>query len=368
MAWTEFDLYGSLNPLDSSRILFSRSVDGGATWSQPHRISDEGGNCLDQDSTVEGAVPSVGPNGEIYIAWAGPKGIVFDKSLDGGLTFGNDIVVTSVPGGWDFGIPGIFRSNGLPVTACDISNSARRGWIYVLWADQRNGEANTDVFLVRSTDGGSTWSNLKKVNNDVGSSQQFFPWLAVDQSSGILYAVFYDRRNTTPGDSTTEVYLAKSNDGGDSWMNVRISQSSFLPKSSTFFGDYISIAAMAGKIYPIWMRLDGSSLSVWTALVAEAALAVDHVEASPSRFWLSQNFPNPFNTSTTISFSVLYRATVSMKVLDVLGREIQTVADGEYPAGSHSINFYSDDLPSGIYFYRLSVGNAVETRKMIIAK
>ena len=135
VSWSEFDIYGSTDPMDSSRILFSRSVDHGESWSEPVKVSDRSGDCLDSDSTDEGAVPAVGPNGEIYLSWAGPNGIMFDKSTDGGLTFGKDIFVTDIPGGWDFNVPGIFRCNGLPITACDTSHSAYRGNIYITWSD-----------------------------------------------------------------------------------------------------------------------------------------------------------------------------------------------------------------------------------------
>ena len=246
VAWTEFDKYGSTNPLDSTRILFSRSTDIGETWSNPVRISDEGGNCLDDDSTVEGAVPAVGPEGQVYISWAGPKGIMFDKSIDGGKTFGKDIFVTTQPGGWAFDVSGINRCNGLPMTACDISNSPYRGYVYIIWSDQRNGTGNTDVFFIRSSDGGKTWNDLRKVNNDINNRQHFYPSIAVDQSNGYIYIVFYDRRNTT-GDAT-DVYLARSIDGGESFSNYRISDSSFIPEPKTFFGDYISIAAGNGSI------------------------------------------------------------------------------------------------------------------------
>ena len=83
----------------------------------PFRISDTGGDCIDSDNTVEGAVPAVGPNGEVYIVWAGPLGLVFDKSLDGGLSFGKDKVIGDMPGGWDFSVDGLDRANGMPNTA-----------------------------------------------------------------------------------------------------------------------------------------------------------------------------------------------------------------------------------------------------------
>ena len=252
--------------------MFSRSTDHGNTWSVPARVSDKGGNCIDEDLTVEGAVPTVGTNGEIYTAWSGPLGIMFDKSTNGGLTWGNDIFVSTQPGGWDFDVSGIFRCNGLPITACDTSRTFSRGNIYVLWGDQRFGTDNSDVFISKSTNGGQTWSSALKVNNDNTTRHQFFPWLTIDQTTGHLFVVFYDRRNTTG--LATDVYVAKSVDGGESFENFKVSQTSFTPTASIFFGDYTNIAAFNRKIYPIWMRLDGSNLSVWNAIVTDTSSIV----------------------------------------------------------------------------------------------
>ena len=264
-AWTQFDAYGSTTPSDSSRILFSRSTDHGQTWSAPVRVSDVAGNCVDSDSTVEGAVPAVGPGGEVYLSWAGPLGIMFDKSTDGGQTFGSDVFVTSQPGGWDFNVSGIYRTNGMPVTSCDAGTSPHRGNIYIQWSDQRNGVDNTDIFFIRSTDGGHSWGTVKKVNDDTSRAQQFFSWMTVDQSNGNIYVMFYDRRNT--GGDTTDVYIAKSADGGESFDNFKLTDSSFVPRSDVFFGDYTNIVAQNGKVYPMWMRMDSTTLSVWTAII-----------------------------------------------------------------------------------------------------
>lgn len=267
--WTEFDDYGSSSPNDSSRILFSKSTDHGLTWSPTVKVSDRSGNCIDSDNTVEGAVPAIGPNGEIYVSWSGPLGIMFDKSTDGGNSFGVDKFVTTQPGGWDFDVPGINRCNGLPVTACDTSNSPFRGNIYIMWGDQRSGTSDTDVFLIKSTDGGNTWGEVKRVNDDATTRHQFFPWMAIDQTTGILYFIFYDRRNTTG--SATDVFVARSRDGGETFENFKVSQSSFTPNAGIFFGDYSNIAAYNRKVYPLWMRMDGTALSVWTAPFVDTA-------------------------------------------------------------------------------------------------
>lgn len=270
LSWTEFDAYESDNPDDKSRIRFSRSEDRSETWSSPIVISDTEGDCLDSDNTMEGAVPAVGNNGELYIAWAGPEGIYFDRSDDGGISFGTDQIISDQPGGWDFDIPGHSRCNGMPFTVCDNSESDYSGNIYVLWSDQRNGTANTDIFLLRSEDGGTTWSDRLMVNTDASSTHQYFPNIVVDPITGIIYVVYYDRSQHTGNE--TDVWMARSDDGGDSFTNFKISSLPFTPSDQIFFGDYIDIDAYAGLIYASWMRMDESEMSILCAKVDESDL------------------------------------------------------------------------------------------------
>ena len=146
MTWTQFDRYGSTNPTHRSNILFSKSTDEGESWTTPKAINLKDGSCLDDDYTVEGSVPAVGPNGEIFVAWSGEHGIYFDRSTDQGVTWlVNDIIVDDQPGGWVFSVPGLNRCNGMPVTKCDLSGGENHGTIYINWTDQRYGEDDTDV-------------------------------------------------------------------------------------------------------------------------------------------------------------------------------------------------------------------------------
>jgi hypothetical protein len=367
MAWTEFDSYGSTSLTDSSRILFSRTTDGGTTWSSPVRVSDRAGDCVDDDNTVEGAVPAIGPNGEIYLSWGGPLGIMFDRSTDGGTTFGPDVFVAAQPGGWAFDVSGVSRCNGMPITACDISLSPNRGTVYVGWSDQRNGTNNTDIFCTKSTDGGQTWGSVKRVNDDAGAAQQFFTWMTVDPVSGYLYFVFYDRRGTTG--NWTDVELARSTDGGETFQNFKVSSSSFLPQASVFFGDYTNIAARNGKVYPIWMRMDGTALSVWTAIISDSTLTeVREERAIPQQTLLMQNYPNPFNPRTVIIYQLSSFGSVTLRVYDLLGREVATLVDGMLGAGRYEVVFDGRELASGVYVYRLQAGGHVEQRAMILLR
>lgn len=273
-AWTQCgqnnynDEGASINSLDSaSNIIFSFSTDAGETWSQRKRINEiSGAMCQDAGATVLGAMPCVGLKGEVYVTWSSPHGIMLDRSIDGGDTwYEKDIKVAGLPGTFKFSVPGVYRCFGFPSMACDMSNSDYRGTLYISWCDQKNGKDNSDIWISSSVNDGFTWSDPVKVNDDIGEKHQFFNWITIDQSTGIIYVVFYDRRNYE--DETTDVYLASSTDGGKTFLNERISDKPFFPLSETFMGDYMNIVAVNGMVRPIWTRLDSNNLSIYTAII-----------------------------------------------------------------------------------------------------
>jgi hypothetical protein len=92
------------------------------------------------------------------------------------------------------------------------------------------------------------------------------------------------------------------------------------------------------------------------------------VEIAPSEFVLEQNFPNPFNPTTKISYTLPERSTVSIKVFDTIGNEITELANGEKEAGVYEVEFNAESLPTGIYFYHLVSGKFSQTKKMILLK
>jgi len=249
VAWTRFDVYGSDNPAHRSHIMFSRSRDSARTFSAPYEISDDTGDAKDSDGTVEGTVPVAGPTGDVYIAWAGPKGLMFDKSIDGGWTFGRDVHVSDLAGGWDLPVAGLERHNGMPITAVDLSGGPNQGTVYVNWIDERNGDP--DVFVAASRDGGKTWSVLSRVNDDAKGGVQMFTWLAVDPVDGSLNVIFHDRRGVNG--NVTGVTLARSVDGGHSFVNYKLSVTPFeCCERSTFFGDYNGIDAYGGRVVAVF--------------------------------------------------------------------------------------------------------------------
>ncbi|MBK9737549.1 MAG: exo-alpha-sialidase [Saprospiraceae bacterium] len=266
MSWTEFDKYGSTDTSSKSRILFSKSTDGGTTWSDAISISQFEGDCLDGDKTTEGAHPAVGKDGAYYVTWSFNDKIYLDISKDGGLTWmDQDMIVTSQPGGWSFDIPGIGRCNGMPVMDVDHSGGPNDGTIYISWSDLSSGQDDVDIWLIRSSDDGKSWSDKVRVNNDKTAKHQFFSWMDIDQTTGYIYVVFYDRRNYV--DEQTDVYLGYSIDGGKHFENIKISDSPFTPHPDVFFGDYNDISAHDGIIRPIWTSQDNDKMRIYTAII-----------------------------------------------------------------------------------------------------
>ncbi|MGE5795924.1 MAG: T9SS type A sorting domain-containing protein, partial [Ignavibacteria bacterium] len=102
----------------------------------------------------------------------------------------------------------------------------------------------------------------------------------------------------------------------------------------------------------------------WGSMAATDVESFDQVED----FELLSNYPNPFNPSTTIKYSIPTSEFVSLKVYDVLGSEVATLVNDEKPTGNYKVNFNATNLSSGIYFYTLKVGNFTQTKKLILMK
>ena len=104
--------------------------------------------------------------------------------------------------------------------------------------------------------------------------------------------------------------------------------------------------------------------------VKDIAVGVDDRNKSelPKEFFLLQNYPNPFNPQTKISYSVPKESFITLKVYDLLGREVATLVNEKKPVGEYSVPWNADNVPSGIYFYKLSAGDFIQTKKMILMK
>jgi hypothetical protein len=251
VAWTQFDVYGSAKPEHKSHIYFSRSTDAGKSFAVPHKISEIPGDARDKSDTLMGACPAVGPKGDVYVVWAGPKSLFFAKSNDAGVNFGKNSVMSDCVG-WDFPIKGLGRASGLPSMGVDISEGGDSGSIYVNWCDNRNGDP--DVFLLASRDGGETWGPPQRINNDASGNgkEQWFSSMTVDPIDGSINIAYYDRG--AQNEMLTDVTLARSVDGGRSFIHTKLNDEPYDLNRVGFFGDYLGIDSYGGRVAVLWMH------------------------------------------------------------------------------------------------------------------
>ena len=112
---------------------------------------------------------------------------------------------------------------------------------------------------------------------------------------------------------------------------------------------------------------EGAAFNIYLA-ITNVLENEDQNDVVVERFQLKQNYPNPFNPSTTIKYEIPSESFVTLKVYDVLGKEVATLINEEKPAGSYEVDFDASRFVSGVYLYKLQVGSFVETKKMILMK
>ncbi len=356
ISWTRFS--------SSVDIVFTKSTNGGVNWTPAVTVSDP----VNQG---QGSNSCTSPDGQINVVWAGgtfsTTTIYYDKSTDGGNTFGTD---TAIADGLDpQGLPN--NVSTFPSIACDLSNSARHGFLYTVFCDGRNGDA--DVFLIRSTNNGSTWSAPVRINNDpIGNGKiQYWPWVAVNDSGNIA-VLFMDSRNT-PNNQTVEAYLARSSNGGLTFTNELLSSQqspTLIPGSNVRFGDYICVDYLRNRVVPVWTdeRAGGFDMEIYTAVIDDFIGVKPISGIIPNEYMLYQNYPNPFNPVTNIKFDIPRASPVKITVYNVLGREIKNLFNDYKTPGSYELSFDASNFASGTYFYRIEAGDFVQVKKMVLVK
>ncbi len=144
--------------------------------------------------------------------------------------------------------------------------------------------------------------------------------------------------------------------------------------SSTRWGPLDSLQSIPAVAYPVGNQivLTSPALSVQFILIDNGSNVLSKIDGkevgAPGQFGLDQNYPNPFNPTSKISYTIPVNTTVTLTVYDVLGREIQTLVNRRQNAGSYTVIFDGNRLPSGMYFYRLKTASFVSTRKMVLLK
>lgn len=265
----------------NNALLFSRSTDGGQTFSAPIAVNSLNGGA----NAVIGADPFVGPNGEVYVAWNDIQSnlIAVNSSFNGGQSFGQERTVATKNLAFDINILAEETRGALVYPSCDADRSAgpNRGKLYCSWMDS-NGANGTDILVAYSSSQGASWSAPVRANDDPAgvTKDQFNQWLSVDAVTGSVNVSWSDTRND-PNNTKTDTYFGLSTNGGVSYApNARVtdvmsdeSAANPFAQANDQYGDYEGIVAYGGVAHPVWTdgRFDQTlGEEVFTAAITTA--------------------------------------------------------------------------------------------------
>ncbi len=206
--------------------------------------------------------------------------------------------------------------------------------------------------FLRSTDNGATWTPLNLTGSTLPTSTDNVNSLAISGSTLLAF-----------GGGPPTAFVSTNN--GDSWIRTM----SGLPESnaSTLLGNAGKVAFLGTTAYLAYRFDDFNGGGVWQRLANQ--LSVRQVAAErPADFALEQNYPNPFNPTTVIAYQLPVASEVSLKVYDMLGRQVATLVNQRQVAGRYQASFNAAGLSSGVYFYRLQASSFTKTMKMMLVK
>jgi photosystem II stability/assembly factor-like uncharacterized protein len=209
--------------------------------------------------------------------------------------------------------------------------------VHALTISDSNLYAGTNPHIFFSTNKGTSWATIENgglTSKDVWS-------LAVNGTN--LFAGTYNGG----------VFLTTNN--GISWRTVNDGMQDTSGYVFAFASNGTYLFAATGHV---WRR-------PLSEMVTGIEKEVNHV---PSQYVLQQNYPNPFNPATTIFFSLPSKSSVSLKVFDIIGREVATLVSEEMSAGNHTRQWNAVNMPSGIYFYRLQAGSFTDSKKLVLLR
>ncbi|GBD89246.1 Ycf48-like protein precursor [bacterium BMS3Abin03] len=285
-----------------------KSTDGGETWiTQQINISQS--ITIKSLSIID---ENIGYACGIYEAYYPPKSFIL-KTTNGGNN-------------WD-----VIKTENSYFNSTFFHNSLN-GWVV----------GQTQDRTLHTTDGGINWITV-----DIGGGNDIF---FSNNQNGIIVA------NYSLGSD-----ILITGDGGETWsLQPRVTDR--------------SLYSAYGYLNGLWATGYNGTILFNDKLIITDVIDSNNYKERPNNYNILQNYPNPFNPSTKIKFTIAPpnlpggEAFVTLKVYDVLGREVATLVNEEKPPGSYEVEFDGSNLPSGVYFYRLKAGNYSQVKKMVLLR
>jgi photosystem II stability/assembly factor-like uncharacterized protein len=352
------------------------TTDGGLTWD--FQMKEAGSGGLAGICFVDSLTGFACGSGRLWRTTNG--GDNWNSRVMAGM---NDLSFINGQEGWCCGFDGRIYHTTNSGGAWTTRNSPSQGdYLYsICFVDENNGWCSGYNWyqpfrgiILHTTNGGLIWEyQLEDTNSNNIQSMQMW-----DSQQGIGVG-------TAGG-------IYKTTDGGSSWSKMQVQNAPQL--SSVMYENQYRIWAAGADGYIICSLDGGANWSIDTTLagydlndvfvyqnqkyvVTEDGMVfynfdptfIENPDAPiPAAYSLYQAYPNPFNLTTTIAFSIAEPLYVKLTVYDLLGREIRIISEGEKPAGNYNILFNGSELSSGVYFYRLQAGDYSLTKRMVLLK
>ena len=240
------------------------------------------------------------------------------------------------------GLGGLFRTSDNGENWVKIDSTL--GGFSSLMLDGTNLLAGTSTGAYLSADNGLSWSSI---NNGLPDYVNNYGWITTlaGSSNGD------GGSNIFAGTDSAGIFLSTNN--GTNWSSIGLT------------GKKVSALAITEtNLFAL------TEQGIWRLPLSEILTSVNETANYNMlrNYELKQNFPNPFNPVTKISYAIPQNSFVELKVFNLLGQEIATLVNQEKPAGNYEVNFNATNLPSGVYIYKMKSGDYVETRKMVLLK
>jgi photosystem II stability/assembly factor-like uncharacterized protein len=367
-----------------------RTVNGGVTWTSANGGGLTGGDvydiaALDSDNAVATTSNMVGTI--IYKTTNGGANwvSVYTQVAPG---FINDIDMVSATEGYAEGDPvgGVWTvlrttnggTNWTAIPGAPASGAGEAGRLDNMSIVGNNIHFASDASKVyNSTNQGANWTSVTVPAFPVtGANPVCLHFM--DANTGFVGSQSL-QKTTDAGSTWAPVTVPGTGDfynidgvGNDTWV-LRVS---IVYRSTNFGTNWANVFNGSGTLEDIDLAINGSCPIGWVvsstgnvAKMTSTTVGITPINNEiPKGFVLSQNYPNPFNPSTNISFALPKSGFVTLKVYDMVGKEVATLVNESKTAGNYIIGFNASNLPSGVYFYKIESSNFVDTKKMLLIK
>ena len=348
---------------------FTRSTDDGETFE----------DCITISGTPFWGTLATGPEGELYVA--GYSNVVGEFVISKSVNAQDPEAMIIWEGFNEVDLGGYIDNGegpnpggllGQTWVAVDNSGGEYNGNVYMLCSVNRNFIGDPlDVMFARSTDGGETWSEPVRVNDDLSNDNwQWFGTMSV-APNGRIDVVWLDTRDAFPGSVNSSLYYSYSIDAGETFSpNERLSEL-FDPHvgwpNQAKMGDYFHMVSDECCAHLAWANTLNGEQDVYYTQINPWFVGVEETSQISEKLSIDA-YPNPSSGDLTINYKLVENSHVKVTLFDIYGKVIQILVNGKQDKGTYSLKYDGSRLSDGVYTCRIEAGSNTDITKITVVK